>query len=137
LFLSIKLYVFRLSGGIKQTVSISGLNSTEIQRYNNSSLIEINNSNTSSAGHYSCKIAIQSGNGWTNISGAYHSISVSPVLNFVTITSIKINDDFIVNCTYNLSVFDEFNYLTLSKDNEEFYRLFNESIGIFQQFVLF
>jgi hypothetical protein len=111
------------------------LNSSEIQPYSNSSLIKINNSNISSAGHYSCKIAIQSGNGWTNISGANHNISVSPSLKFETNSSIKIKDDFIVNCTYNLSVFDEFNYLTIYKDNEEFYRLFNESIGIFQQFV--
>ncbi len=54
----------------------------------------------------------------------------------MTNSSIKINADFIVNCTYNLSTFDEFNYLTISKDNEEFYRLFNESISIFQEIFL-
>jgi hypothetical protein len=54
----------------------------------------------------------------------------------MTNSSIKINADFIVNCTYNLSTFDEFNYLTISKDNEEFYRLYNESIGIFKEIFL-
>jgi len=123
-------YIF--GGGVNQTRSVDGINSSQIQRFSNSSVIRIDKSNFYSRGIYSCMISIQSGNQWTNVSTIEPQyVSVTPLLfDFMTNSSIKEKDDYWVNCSYELSFDEYFDYLSLSKDNKQFYKFLNNSKGI-------